>query len=358
MINIEKGTVERVLWAEEKMQCLEVKVGGKKEKAINYLQLSGSASPGNGVILNTTAVRLGLGSGGYHFVIANTAANPFSAHSGHIMKMRYTPLQLKLMTWEERGGDKNHYNGNKYPGLHIPVVIGELHSMIAPFARTLKLINRKRKIVYIMSDSASLPLPFSSTIRILKEEGVLEGTITSGQAFGGDLETVNIYTALLAAREEFRADVVMITPGPGVVGTATRYGFSGIEQGEHVERVHKLGGIPLVIPRISFADPRSRHKGISHHTLTALGELTTKSCFLPLPACSRNKMRIFFKQLAAGGLLEKHKIVIISGDRFLRYLEKACAGCQTMGRNLRADPVFFAAVVASACLTEKIMENK
>lgn len=356
MIQIENGTVGRILWSEGKIQCLEVRVGEKLEKAINYLQLSGYASPGNEVVLNTTAVRLGLGSGGYHFVIANKAASPFIAHDGHIIKLRYTPMQLKLATWEEKITEAKRTL--KYSGLQVPVVIGELHSMIAPFARTLKMINGKRKIIYIMTDSASLPLAFSNTIRLLKKEGVLAGTITAGQAFGGDLETVNLYTALLAAKEELRADIIVLTPGPGVVGTGTRYGFSGIEQGEHVERVHKLGGIPLVIPRISFADPRPRHKGISHHTLTVLGELTEKACFLPLPACSRDKMLLFLKQLSAGGLLEKHNIVIISADHFLKHLQNACAGSDTMGRNLQADPVFFAAAAASACLAEMIMERK
>ena len=52
-----------------------------------------------------------------------------------------------------------------------------------------------------MTDSAALPLYLSNVIYHLQEEGLLSGTITCGQAFGGDLETVNIYTALIAARE-------------------------------------------------------------------------------------------------------------------------------------------------------------
>jgi hypothetical protein len=79
MINVEEGTVERVIWTEDSVQCLEVQIGDKKEKAINYLELSGAAFPGNKVFLNTTAVRLNLGSGGYHFVIVNTAASPYNA---------------------------------------------------------------------------------------------------------------------------------------------------------------------------------------------------------------------------------------------------------------------------------------
>ena len=358
MINVEEGTVERIIWSEDKVQCLEVKIGGKKEKAINYLELSGAASPGNKVFLNTTAVRLNLGSGGYHFVIVNTASIPYTHHGGHIIKLRYTPLQHKVMTWEERCGNAaNNFHPND-KGLNFPVVIGELHSMLAPFAQTLKKINSKRRIVYIMSDSASLPLSFSRTVRLLKESAVLAGSITTGHAFGGDVECVNMYTALLAARDELKADVAVIAPGPGVVGTGTRYGYSGVEQGEHIERVHKMRGIPLVIPRISFADPRSRHRGISHHTLTALDELTTKSCYFPLPACSNGRMRFLYKQLSASGLIKKHRIVLISSKRFNRYLEDCCSNCSTMGRKLQADPFFFATACACACFTEELIKRQ
>ncbi len=358
MINVEEGTVERVIWSNNKLQYLEVKIGEKKEKAINYLDLSGAASPGNKVYLNTTAVRLNLGSGGYHFVIVNTESIPYTNHAGHIIKLRYTPLQHKVMTWEERCGIAVNNFYPKDNGLNFPVVIGELHSMLAPFAQTLKKINSTCRIVYIMSDSASLPLSFSRTVRSLKENGVLAGSITTGHAFGGDVECVNMYTALLAARDELKADVAVIAPGPGVVGTGTRYGYSGVEQGEHVERVHKMQGIPLVIPRISFADPRPRHRGISHHTLTALGELTTKSCYFPLPACSKGKMRYLFKQLSVSGLIKKHSIVLISSKRFHKYLEDCCSNCSTMGRNLQADPFFFATTCACAFFTEELINKQ
>lgn len=358
MINLEKGIVERILRTEGNVQELEVSVGGKKEKAINYLYFCGAASPGNMVFMNTTAVRLNLGSGGYHFVMVNTAASPNKTDVGHIIKMRYTPLQFRVGAWEEKENIAANEVEKKYAGLNVPVVIGELHSMIAPFTRSLKKINNKRRIVYIMSDSASLSLSFSRTVPALISDGDLEGTVTYGQAFGGDLECVNIYTALIAAREELKADVILIAPGPGVVGTGTRYGFSGIEQGEHIERAHKLGGIPLMIPRISFADSRSRHRGFSHHLLTSLGELTIKSCILPLPSCNYDKMRFLFQQLAAADLFNKHRIIVVKSKLFSKLLKESCSGCSTMGRNLNADPVFFAAICAGACLTEKVLQNK
>ena len=194
------------------------------------------------------------------------------------MKLRYTPLQCKVQVYEELLDSRGSALArSRYEGLKgLPVVIGELHSMVAPFILAMKKLQPDVKIVYIMTDSAALPIYLSDAVFRLKRDSLLEGTITCGHAFGGDLETVNIYTALMAAREELKADVVLLAPGPGVVGTSTRYGYSGIEQGEHIDRVRKMQGVPIVIPRISFGDLRTRHFGLSHHTITALSEIASQ----------------------------------------------------------------------------------
>jgi hypothetical protein len=358
MISAETGIVENIIWSREGIQCLEVKLGDKREKALNYPYLTGPVLPGHRVILNTTAVKLGLGSGGYHFVMANYALNclPLSS-DGHIIKLRYTPLQCKVQVYEELLGSKDSSLALcRYEGLKgIPVVIGELHSMVAPFVLALKKLNPAVKIVYIMTDSAALPLYLSDTVFRLKNDSLLEGTVTCGHAFGGDLETVNIYTALMAAREKLNADVILLTPGPGVVGTFTRYGYSGIEQGEHVDRVRKMQGLPIVIPRISFSDSRPRHYGLSHHTLTALGEIAFQSACFPLPLLDRDKMLVIYRQLKMSGLLGKHKIVIIKKPQKLKLYQGDNYKFQTMGRGIKQDPAFFVTVIAAAYFTERII---
>jgi len=356
MISIERGTVQRIIWSRKGIECLEVGIGERKEKALNYPFLTGRAMPGQGVILNTTAVQLGLGSGGYHFVMANCAVGnlPLSP-GGHVIKLRYTPFQLKVQVYEEVISKKNPATAMlKYNGLNnIPVVIGELHSMVAPFVLVLKMLNSSRKIVYIMTDSAALPLYLSNAIHRLKEDSLLEATVTCGHAFGGDLETVNIYTALIAAKEELKADVILVTPGPGVVGTFTRYGFSGIELGEHIDRVRRLKGLPVVIPRIGFRDSRERHHGLSHHTLTALAEIASERALLPLPLLNREKMLLLYKQLKISGLLKKHKFVFVKLPRKVN-LDKKYA-LQTMGKGVKDEPAFFAAVAAAAFFIEGLL---
>ncbi|MDO9533815.1 MAG: DUF3866 family protein, partial [Bacillota bacterium] len=147
------------------------------------------------------------------------------------------------------------------------------------------------------------------------------------------------------------------TPGPGVVGTSTRYGCSGIEQGEHIDRVHKLQGIPVFIPRISFHDSRSRHKGLSHHSLTALGEICYESAYIPLPSYNKEKMFFLFRQLKNSHLLEKHKVVIVSKKTKLDIFKNDDHDFRTMGRNIREDPAFFAAVISAAYFIKRFLNE-
>ncbi|MGI6309046.1 MAG: DUF3866 family protein [Dethiobacteria bacterium] len=360
MLSTVPGVVENILWSRKGLQCLEVRLNGKNEKALNYPGFTGTALPGHRVLLNTTAVKLGLGSGGFHFVISNYTCKRLSlSPHGHIIKLRYTPLQLKVQTYEEVLSSKDPGEALKrYRRLeNIPVVIGELHSMVAPFVLALKKINPARRIAYIMTDSAALPLHLSNVVHRLQADHLLAGTITCGQAFGGDLETVNVYTALIAAREALNADVILLAPGPGVVGTSTRYGYSGIEQGEHVDRVRKFRGLPIVIPRISFAEKRNRHYGLSHHTLTAMGEIALKKAYLPLPRLTREKMLKLFNQLKTSGLFSKHKIVLINKPPGIDFRSEQDYKLQSMGRGLKEDPAFFAAIAATAYFCEKILRK-
>jgi hypothetical protein len=361
LIETGAGIVDKILWSREGIQCLKVCRGEISEKAINYPFLTGTALPGHKVILNITAMKLGLGSGGYHFVIANEATgNKTLSPGGHIIKLRYSPLQLKVQVYEELLTDKNPALATeKYQGLkNVPVVIGELHSMLAPFILTLKELNPGCRIAYIMTDSAALPLYLSDTVHRLKSDACLAGTVTCGHAFGGDLETINIYTALMAAREELGAEVIVVIPGPGVVGTSTRYGFGGIEQGEHIDRICKLGGLPILIPRISFSDSRARHFGFSHHTLTVLGEISSCKACLPLPSFDRKKMLLLIQQLKMNGLLKKHSVTVIKSTGLLRFLKNKGYDLHTMGRGIGKDPAFFAAAATAALLTDKLLRKK
>ncbi len=101
-----------------------------------------------------------------------------------------------------------------------------------------------RIAAYVMLDGGALPAWFSRTAAGLREAGWLAGTISTGQSFGGDLETVTVHTGLLAARHVLGAEVAVVTQGPGNLGTGTRWGFSGVACGEAVNAAAVLGGRP------------------------------------------------------------------------------------------------------------------
>ena len=82
---------------------LRVIVEGDECDALNYELLTGPVSPGDLLLLNTTALFLSLGSGGYHFVEFNFSRPPPRFHGrGHIMKLCYTPWQIRVLSCEER----------------------------------------------------------------------------------------------------------------------------------------------------------------------------------------------------------------------------------------------------------------
>ena len=267
MFQVEYGVVLRVTRDLPGLQEAVVQVGEETAPALNYPALTGRVKKGDRVTLNTTAVRLQLGTGGYHFVMGvegavGGAVAKGVAAGGHIMKLRYTPWQVKVRAAEEEESP-HHQEIKGFSSLDgIPVLVGGLHSMIAPALLAYRALQAAPvRVAYIMTDGAALPLPFSRLVRKLKECGLLQTTITCGHAFGGDLETVNFYSALAAAKAAAGAGLILAAMGPGIVGTGTRYGFSGIEQAYMLEAVERLGGKPVAIPRVSFADPRPRHHG-------------------------------------------------------------------------------------------------
>ena len=289
---------------------------------------------GDSVLLNTTARELKLGTGGYDFVVANLTrpAADVPPGPGHIIKGRYLPCQQAVLTLEEQP----QYTQVWEEALDgFPVLVGQLHSQIAPAAAALHLSGRTR-VAYVMTDQAALPMAFSQLVRALKMAGLLQETITCGQAFGGDHETVTLHSALLAAKHILDCDAAIVCQGPGNAGTGTKYGFSGIEQAQNLDIVKALGGTAIAIVRMSSADARERHRGISHHTRTTL-EMAYARCIVPLPAGADDST-----------LPPGHDVRFVEGAQAaLDLLAEKQIRVTTMGRTPAEDPAFFLAAAAA-----------
>lgn len=347
MLSYEKAKLVGIIEENKEIAWIEIEIKGKIARAINYKDLVGPVKIGDHLVVNTTAVELSLGTGGVYFVIFNYSNESKELEGqGHIMKLRYTPQQIRcLVAEEEESPHHEAFQGFESLEDHI-CIAGSLHSMLAPIVAMLKFYNDDIKINYIMTDGGALPISFSNTVRDLKKRKLIENTITIGNAFGGDLESTNIYTGLIAAKEILKADVTIITMGPGIVGTGTKYGFSGIEQGEILDAINTLGGNPIVVPRISFKDQRERHKGLSHHTRTILSEIAKTPGNLVLPLLEDKKLDILKKQVRDLDIDEKHEVIYQDGKEILKAMDEYSLKTQTMGRGYAGDKEFFLALGA------------
>ncbi len=212
---------------------------GASAPAISYPDLCGEVRPGDPVLLNATALELGLGTGGVHLVIAVEGRDsPAEEPPGHVMKARYTPLQTAVASVEE-----THPNLlEASDGLaQTPVVCAPLHSMLAPVAAGAKRAADAR-VVYVMTDGAALAGGFSRLVEQMRAGGLLDGWITCGQAFGGELEAVTVWTGLLAAKELLDAEVIVVADGPGNLGTDTTWGVSALASGHALMAAATLRG--------------------------------------------------------------------------------------------------------------------
>jgi hypothetical protein len=318
------ATVTEVLSQRDGLQRVATDAG----RAYALTALVGTVAVGDRVVLNTTAVGLGLGTGGWHVVHWNLARESWSEPGpGHIMKLRYTSLQADTGAAEEDHPDLPPRLGG------LPVVAATLHSQMGVVAAVLRHLRPAATIAYVMTEGAALPLALSDLAHTLRDRKVIDTTITAGHAFGGDLEAVSVPSALALARHVAGADVVVVAMGPGVVGTGSVLGTTSVEVAGVLDAVDALGGRGALCVRASGADPRQRHQGVSHHVRTALG-LVRSHPAVPVPA-----------ELAAEAgpratAVEVPDVAAILAGMGLRVT--------SMGRGPSDDPLFYAAAGAAA----------
>src|SRR3954468_21680958 len=177
------GEVVKLLEARRGLQRVEVDLGQGPERAYALPQLTGPVELGDRVVVNTTAVELGLGTGGWHVVHWNLERRDWhAAGGGHVLKARYTSLQTDVGSTEEhdaRLADVDSIDG-------MPVVAAALHSQLPAVVVSLRATRPGLRVAYVMTDAAGLPLAISDLVAALVERGLLDATITAGHAFGGD----------------------------------------------------------------------------------------------------------------------------------------------------------------------------
>jgi hypothetical protein len=317
-----QAKVEAIIDERPGLQKLSVNRGEGSERAYVLVELVGAAAIGDEVILNTSAVDLGLGTGGWHFVHWNLTRNASTTTTGREMKLRYTSLQTPLVAAEQQLGEAPlSLDGT-------PVVACMLLSQAAAVVTAFKNALPKVRVVLVMTDANALPIAFSDLIFDLKTKSLIDSTITAGQAFGGDHEAVSVLSAMGIAKQVAEPGLIVVTPGPGSLGTGSRLGHSTVSVAATLDDIAWYEGVPILAARWSDADKRSRHKGLSHHTATVLSRAHKAVVAVP----------------NAFGDIEidnRHDLVGVDEPDIETLLEEHGIEVSTMGRSVGDDLSFF-----------------
>lgn len=341
-------------WSGAQEMTVEL-LDGTQVRALAYPNLVGQAAAGDRVLLTTAALARGLGTGGYGFVAAlpdRLPPDPPPA-PGHLVKARYTPLQTLVLGADEQES-AHHRLLRDADDLHaIPVVVADLHSALPAIVAGIRQTAPAANVVYLMTDGGALPLAFSRAVAGLRDAGWISASITVGQAFGGDYEAVSLHSGLLVAAEVVRADVVVVAQGPGNLGTGTTWGFSGVAAGEAINAAATLNGRPIGSLRVSAADPRERHRGISHHSLTAYGRVALARADIPVPGLDGEFGARVREQAEA--LRHRHRLVEVELDGLSQALTHCPVPLSTMGRDLEADATPFLAAASAGRYAARLL---
>jgi hypothetical protein len=299
---------------------LTVRVDGQARRAWADRSLIGEVAEGDEVIVNTEAVDLGLGSGGFDVVHVNLTRGleGGEAPAGqHLMKLNYTSLQHSVAPLEGPGAGRR---GADESASAPPALVLPLHGHLAPAAWAASRALPGLRLGYVQTAGGALPGSLSRDVAELREHGLLAGHVTAGPAYGAEHEAISTVGALDSA---------------------------------HAALV--LGMPTLVSPRLSGSDPRSRHRGLSHHTATVL-ELLLGSVGVPVPEIDlagwptgeQGTGRVALPS-ALDALHEvcdeRHDVIVEPVD--LEGYAASGLPTQTMGRTIDQDPLFFAAALAA-----------
>jgi hypothetical protein len=310
-LSLRRGVVTAVHERYEGLARLDV----DGEPCVAYPTLTGPVALGDEVVVNTQARDLGLGSGGFDVLHANlTRGLGLAPEAGaHVVKLPYTPAQLALPHAEESGDAAAALDG-------MPVVCCSVHSQVAPVCAALAGL----RVAYVQLEGAALPLALSDTVRALRERGLIAATVSVGACFGGDAECVNAWSALAWAKAAGH-ELAVCSVGPGIVGTGSRLGHGGLAAAAAANAALGLGGRPVVAARVSEADERARHQGLSHHTEAVL-------------------------ELCLGK-------AVVAEEADGEGWREACAALPLshMGRGPDEDPAFFAAAYAAGVAARRLL---
>jgi Protein of unknown function (DUF3866) len=356
MLKLRRATITDAGPSDGPEQELVVEMDGHRSRpAVADVALIGAAQVGDEVIVNAQALDLGLGSGGFDIVHVNLTRGlgGDGAPGANVMKLNYTSLQHAVRPVED---------ARLNLPLCRPVAVLALHGQIAPVVWAFARAVPDARLGYVQTAGGALPGGRSRTVRALRERDLLAGHLTAGPTFGGESEAITTAGALHHGLDTLGWDAVVCGPGPGIVGSDSPLGHGGLSALDSAHAALALGCEALLVARMSSGDPRARHRGISHHTLTVL-DLLLAPVTVALPAGMRSPVGADLRAgLGAvfGGAMPSRPGLALDVERPARITRHdwrratvdlpayAASGlsAHTMGRGLTQDPLFFGAALA------------
>jgi Protein of unknown function (DUF3866) len=330
---------------------LTVEVDGERRPAWADETLLGGMHEGDEVVVNVAALDLELGSGGFDLVHVNLTRGLAAEPPGdeHVMKLNYTSLQHPVAPVElpvRLMGDMTAKSAPERTRGGISVLVLPLHGHLAPAVWAAKQGEPDLKVGYVQTGGGALPGSLSRDVAELRERGLLAGHVTAPPAYGGDHDAISVAGAIDAAVERLGWDAAIAGPGPGIIGSDSRLGHGGMAALDTAHASLALGLSTLISPRLSGADPRERHRPVSHHTLTVL-KMLLAPVEIPVPAGNPVATAVLAEAAAW-----RHRLHEVPVD--LTGYSRSGLPAQTMGRTLEEDPLFFAApLAAGAALRHK-----
>jgi hypothetical protein len=367
MLKLRRATVLQAGPTDGPEQELAISLEGERRPAIADVGLIGASRQGDEVIVNVQARDLGLGSGGFDIVHANLTRglSAEGAPGAHVMKLNYTSLQHAVEPVEDERLELP---------LEQPVAVLALHGQLAAVAWAFAQANPGGRLGFVQTPGGALPGGHSRIVRTLRERGLLTGHITAGAVYGGEGEAVTTAGALHHGLRTLGWDAAVCGPGPGIVGSSSPLGHGGMHALDSAHTAIALGAPTLVVARMSSADERPRHRGISHHTLTVL-DLLLEPVTVALPAGIRSPVGADLRARLGsvyGSSVERIKpqmeLDVDRPARMARHdwrrapvdMPAYLAGglpAETMGRVLVEDPLFFGAALAGGTVLSDLCEH-
>jgi hypothetical protein len=324
---------------------LTIEVDGERRPAWADTALLGEMREGDEVVVNTAALDLRLGSGGFDVVHVNLTRGLEGGDEGseHVMKLNYTSLQHPVEPVEA----SSHFESGmsvrdraERPGRAMSVLVLPLHGHLSPATWAAAQEWPGLRIGYVQTGGGALPGSLSRDVAELRARGLLCGHVTVAPTYGGEYEALSVAGALRAAGEA-GWEAAIVGPGPGIIGSDTRFGHGGMAALDNAHAALSLRLPTLLSPRLSEADPRERHRGVSHHTImVAACLLAPVTIPIPLdqPAVAEGLKAAFAES-------EDHTLVEVSVS--IDAYAGTGLSSRTMDRSIEEDPLFFAAPLAA-----------